>query len=148
MKTPLETGTAIMPPIPSVLAILLCDTVLIDALTGKKSLVGVFEALTFPQLPVSFGGFFLFARITDAEGNYNFRVNLVRLDSDTTLATIPMISQTIQERLSVGDLILQVPPLQFDKLGGYEFQLFANDIYIGRTTVTVRQSAPGGQGAT
>lgn len=132
-------------PVPSLLAALLCDQVILDQLTQKKTLVGIFEAFNFPQFPASYGGFFLFARITDAEGQINLKIRFVRLEDDVALGemAVPMVAK---DRLEANDVMLQIPPLPFDRPGGYEFQLFTNDVYIGRALVRVNLT-PGGQSA-
>ena len=67
--------------LPSVLAILLCDWIIIECGTGKKTLVGIFDELGSPSFPASRTvGFY--ARLTDLEGSYHFNVRIVRLDGD------------------------------------------------------------------
>ena len=40
-------------PTPKVNAMLICDTIITDKMTGKKSLIGIFENLTAARLPVT-----------------------------------------------------------------------------------------------
>jgi len=69
----------LMNNIPSVLAIVLCDWIIIEQGTGKKTLVGLFDNLNAPAFPFLRPlGFY--ARLTDLDGDYKFDVRVVRLE--------------------------------------------------------------------
>ena len=70
---------------PIIHAFLVCDTIIIDSLTGKKSLIGAFTHLwakTFPCHHPQIGVYF---SLTDAEGRYAFEIQLIYLDKDQTV---------------------------------------------------------------
>ena len=67
-----------MEPVPSVIAILLCDRIIEEVGTHKKTLVGIFDRINVPapvRMPLAF-----YARLTDAEGKYKFRVDVMFLN--------------------------------------------------------------------
>ena len=109
---------------------LVCDAAVTDQ-TGKKTLVGVFDkvwAVSFPiqqQLAIYF-------RITDAQGQYVFRVDYVYVDSDQILAKAVGSPVTIQDRLLTPDFVLPVAIAPIPGAGRYEFRLYANDAFIGQ----------------
>lgn len=126
-----------MASIPSLLAILMCDQVIIDAATSKKTLVGLFDhigASQFPAMqPVGF-----YARLTDLEGEYTFVIRVVNLtDGEKRVGELrtPPIKQP--DRLAFLELALNLPPVPFPQPGQYEFQLYANEDYIGRSVIKV-----------
>lgn len=121
----------------------MCDVIITDAGSGKKTLVGVFDKFLPPQVPCQIGGFWLFARVTDAEGKYAFKVKFVSLKKDTTVAELITNEVESKDRLGFLDLVITLPALPVPELGRYEFQLYANEVYIGRITVSV-ELAPGG----
>jgi hypothetical protein len=128
------------PNIPSLLAILLCDQVILEHGTGKKSLVGVFEQVWSPSEPiVQRIGFF--ARMTDLEGQYSFAIKVVRISAEeeivVALGKIEM-AQPIMDRLANVDIALNLTTV-FPTFGKYEFQLFANDMYVGRGVLNCRK---------
>lgn len=128
-------------PIPSVLAILLCDQVIVDAQSQKKSLIGVFDkfnALSFPAL-LSCS---IYAKLADAEGQYTFRIRFVNLRDEGLLADIKMQGKvnTRSESVEVAAQLLGIP---IPEAGKYEIQLYADDIYLGRVTLTAVQLNPG-----
>jgi len=45
--------------------------------------------------------------------------------------------QTVPGRLELVDLALNLPPIMLPKMGRYEFQLYANEVYVGRAVLTV-----------
>jgi hypothetical protein len=122
-------------PLPSVLAILLCDQIIIDVETGKKTLVGVFEGLRAEKYPIGQKMAF-YARLTDLEGHYKFVVRIVRLDGDKEeLMGGAEAEYTAKHQLAILEIALNLPPVPFSGPGRYEFQLFADEIYIGRATL-------------
>jgi hypothetical protein len=126
--------------IPSLLAILLCDQIILEQGTGKKTLVGVFDDLWSNSEPIRQPvGFY--AKMTDLEGLYHFAVKVVRIAAEGEIAiaggAIPM-TQPIVNRLENLDIALNLPTV-FPTFGKYEFQLFANDMYLGRAVLNCRK---------
>lgn len=127
-----------MQPIPSVVAILLCDRIITEAETFKKTLVGVFKGVSAPQTPVSLQMAF-YAQMTDAEGGYSFRIDVVRLETNQLIAQGKTSELNVPDRLSTVDLAINLPQVQFPGFGKYEFQLFANEIYVAHISLNVKQ---------
>jgi hypothetical protein len=124
------------PPIPSVLSFLLCDQIITEANTTKKSLIGLFDRLFVRSLPAFHPVVWVFAKLADAEGEYKFRVEVVRLESDRPVGRAISPNAEVPSRLQNIDLVLRLP-IPFEELGTYEFQLYANDVWIGRTKLSV-----------
>jgi hypothetical protein len=129
-----------MNPNPSVLAFLICEKVIEEARTSKKTFVGVFGQILAPTAPaiMPFG---VYARPTDAEGDYIFRINISSLqgDQEHVIVQLATDAQTVQSRLAVVELALNLPPILFPAFGRYEMQLYANDVFITHATVDVLQ---------
>jgi hypothetical protein len=126
--------------VPSLISLLLCDQVIVDVRTGKKTIVGLFESINLIEIPSKFGGFTLFVRLADTEGCYVFRVNVVDLSQDKTLATITTSEASPPGNARYVDLLLTVPPVPFERPATHEIQFFANDVYLGRSLIDVRQA--------
>lgn len=126
------------PPVPTLLALLLCDTVIQDAQTTKKSLIGIFtqlNALSFPTVVNAS----IFARLTDAEGKYWFRIEFVNLDQDKTIVSLPTDELQAADQLGFVELVIHVQGLPIPSAGKYEFQLWGNNVYLGRSTMQAAQ---------
>ena len=108
---------------PSVQAFLVCDQVIEDSVTKKKSLIGLFthlQALNFPFQHQQMGLYFC---LTDAEGLYRFDIDLMYLNNEQLVcrATLPNIM--IGDRLQISDFGINMPSLIFPAPGRYEFRL-------------------------
>jgi hypothetical protein len=108
---------------PSVQAFLVCDCVIEDSATRKKSLIGIFthlRAATFPFQHQQLGVYFC---LTDAEGTYQFDIDLFFLNTNELVcrATLPPID--IADRLQISDFAINIPALMFPAPGRYEFRL-------------------------
>jgi len=121
---------------PYPLAILLCDTIIVDERSKKKTLVGIFDVIYAKEFPAKHRPLSVYVRLTDAEGEYQFRIDYVQVKTDKLLGrgNIPPIS--ITDRLKTHELIMEFPPIDIPEPGEYEFRLWANDRYIGRAKFT------------
>ena len=134
-----------MKPVPSVIAILLCDRIIEEVGTHKKTLVGIFDRINVPapvQMPLAF-----YARLTDAEGTYKFRVDVMFLNKDQLVMRGETNPIDIENRLEIGEIGLNLPAVPFPSSGRYEFQLWGNDVYLGHVTVDVAGSEGGAKDA-
>lgn len=125
------TSSSPGPPKPSLSALLVCDTVIEDKATNNKSIIGTFTniwAQSFPCIHQRMGVYFC---LTDAEGDYGLLLRLVHSDTERTLAEAGL-SICIHDRLSINDFGINIPAVQFDQPGRYEFQLYANKVFLGR----------------
>jgi uncharacterized protein DUF6941 len=127
--------------IPSVLAILLCDWIIVEQGTEKKTLVGLFNNLNASAFPTGQRvGFY--ARLTDLEGDYRFQIRIVRLveESEEVMggAEAPFRAD---DRLAILEMAVNLPFVPLVAPGSYEFQLFSDDVYLGRATLNVQQSS-------
>lgn len=132
------------PTVPTVLALLLCDQVIIDAQTKKKSLIGVFDNINWFGNPAP-ATLAVYAKLKDAQGTYNFNIRVVSLKDESVLTNIEIKGVAIPNPLQSVELAFNMVGLQFREPGKYEFQLYANDVYLSRVTVEARViNLPGG----
>jgi len=127
-------------PIPSVVAMLLCETIITDAATGRKTLVNLFETFSatsdFPQVAQAFA---LYAKLTDMEGHYAMRIDLVSLEDEQRLVSFTGALDSA-DRLRTYDLaVLFSPGIKFERPGRYEFQLYADEVFVGRCTLKLER---------
>ena len=127
--------------IPVLVAAIVCDVAAKDPSTGKVSLIGIFDRILigkFPtQRPLS-----LYIKLTDAEGNYNIRVKYVQVKSAKILAEAGGEFE-YKDRLASSDLYIPFPPLPIPEEGRYEFQIWANSIFLGNAFIDAAQRAIG-----
>ena len=127
---------------PSIQAFLVCDSVIEDSLTKKKSLIGLFthlQAMTFPFQHHQLGLYFC---MTDAEGTYHFDIDLMHVDSDQLVCRASLPEIAIEDRLQIADFGINVPALVFPSPGRYEFRLRMNGRVIAQKDFSVIQVSP------
>ena len=124
--------------VPFLLAILVCDTGAVEPSSRKKTLVGIFDRVLADKFATT-RPCTLYFKITDAQGKYKFKVEYVQVSTGTKLAEAVSNVVVIDDRLKVRDFILSFPPLSIPDAGQYEFRLYANDMYLGRATITAEK---------
>jgi hypothetical protein len=124
---------------PSVQAFLVCDQVIEDSVTKKKSLIGLFTHLQAVNFPFQHSQMGLYFCLTDAEGTYHFDVDLIYLNNEQLVcrATLPNIA--IVDRLQISDFGINIPSLVFPAPGRYEFRLRMEGHLIAQKDFSVMQ---------
>jgi hypothetical protein len=109
---------------PSVQAFLVCDQVIEDSVTKKKSLIGLFTHLQAVNFPFQHSQMGLYFCLTDAEGTYHFDIDLIYLNNEQLVcrATLP-----------------NIPSLVFPAPGRYEFRLRMEGHLIAQKDFSVMQ---------
>ena len=128
---------------PSVQAFLVCDCIIEDSLTKKKSLIGLFthlQAVTFPFQHQQLGLYFC---MTDAEGTYHFEIDLVYVNTDQLVCRASLPEVVVGDRLQISDFGINIPALLFPAPGRYEFRLRIQGRVVAQKDFNVIQvSAP------
>lgn len=120
-------------PIPVLVSLLVCDTAATDPSTGKKSLIGIFDRVWVRQFPAQ-RTITVYGKLTDAEGNYQLKVKFVQTRTGRLVAEAEGEGQ-FTNRLGSSDFYVELPSLPIPEEGRYEFQILANDIFLGSTFV-------------
>src|SRR5919197_4724227 len=126
------------PPKPSVTALLVCDMVIEDKTTNKKSLIGAFTDIWAPSFPCIQQKMGLYFCLTDGEGDYDVMIRVVQSETENKILEAGF-GVHIVDRLSIYDFGLKLPILQFPDPGRYEIQLFANKEFLGRKEFRLSQ---------
>jgi len=121
-------------PIPTLLAFIVCDTVIQDAATQKRTLVGVFDQVAAPNAPLHINSLGLYAKLVEGSGLYQMKVRLVNLKDESPVMEIKAAAQwnKPEDPLELGMNFAGIPLSEF---GTYEFQLYANDVFVGRALI-------------
>ena len=126
-------------PHPSLNAMLLCDLTIREHGSGKISLIGVFENISAARFPVVHRALSVYAKLTDAEGDYTIRLELVRLE-DSHVVAQGTLKATFADRMTPGELIFNLENLGFERPGRYEFRLHADGRFVAAKSFTVLQT--------
>jgi hypothetical protein len=124
-------------PIPTLLALLACESVIHDAETQSKTLVRVFDRIQSPgvPVPVSIG---LYAKLVEGSGPYTIRIRMVKLKDESPVMEVSGNANWAEPESPL-EFGMNMRGLLIMEFGDYEFQLFANDIYLGRAVFKVQK---------
>lgn len=130
-------------PIPKPNAMLICDYVITERGTNKKSLIGVFENIGAMSFPCTHFAMSVYIKLTDAQGAYQFRLELVDLQSNVTIGRSEMPEEVhVPSPLDAHELVFNLRGVRFMHAGNYEFRIFANDRIFGQKKLVVEQINP------
>ncbi len=107
-------------------AFLVCDHVIQDAQTGKKSLIGVFHELRAERYPAVHPQLWIYANLTDGHGRYALEIRLVDVQEGSVLSRGEPPPLEIAGPLQVAELSAQLRNVGLPRPGLYEFHLLSN----------------------
>ena len=125
---------------PIVKSFLIADAVLHDRLTGKWSIIGVFDRVMAPAFPVVHPTVALYLRMSDAQGKYRMRVEF-RDSTDRRVGLFEGIEMEVKDPAMAVEVGLPTHMLPLEKPGKYQFQLYINDEYSASAELSVVQIA-------
>ncbi len=137
-----RTGSGRKPP-PKCKAILLCDHTIVEAVTGKISIIGIFTNWNLPQFPHQTRPFTAFLQMTDGIGTYAISVNVHDLQADQIIGQAVVAEVNFPDRATKANLMISVPPLLLQHAGTYDFVVLADNQEIDRQQFDAVQ-IPGG----
>ena len=125
---------------PMVLSLIMCDTVITDAQSGKKTLVGLFNSIGAVRYPHLLPRFFIFASITNGNGTVEFKIRLKAGNGDVVFDLPGKVP--FNTPLDAPEIVFDIQNLVIKSTGTYELQVIYNDIPIASRIVTFRQITP------
>ncbi len=129
-------------PTPSVQAFLVCDQVIEDSQTKKKSLIGIFTHLQAASFPFQHNQMGLYFCLTDAEGTYHFDIDLAYINTDQLVCRYTLPKIVIADLMQIFDFGINIPSLMFPAPGRYEFRLRMEGHLIAQKDFNVIQMTP------
>lgn len=112
---------------PMVLSLLVCDTVITDAQSGKKSLIGLFNSIGAVRYPYLLPRFFIFVSLTNGNGDTVFDLP----------GKVPF-----KTPLDAPEIVFDIQNLVIKSTGTYELQIICDDVPIASRLITFRQITP------
>lgn len=125
--------------VPSLKAMLICDRVITEVGTNKKSLIGIFENIMSAKFPCVHHSLSVYINFTDALGMYDFKLELVDADENKVLNAAEIKGVNIEDKLSTSELAFNLQGISFVHPGKYEFRIYANGRFFGAKSFTVVQ---------
>jgi hypothetical protein len=127
---------------PMGLALLVCDTVIEDRLTGKKTLVGLFDRVHAPSLPWIHPTMNIFVSLTGGRGQYPCEV-VCRNADESTVAFSAKGNVALRDPRQVVDLIFRLAGVRFEKTGMYWVHFLVDAVPIMMRPLIVQEPPRG-----
>lgn len=119
--------------IPVLVAALVCDVGIVDPNSGKKNLIGIFDRVHAAKFPTA-REMSLYFKISDAEGQYQFQIRLVHVESEQS-TEVAQGHGTIRDRTLSSDFLVRLGQIVLVEEGRYELQIRCNGSYLGGATL-------------
>ena len=121
----------------------LCDHALISQ-DGKLSLIGIFDRIAVPSLPIQHPRFFVVAVFDMAPGNHQVRVELIDPTGHNVLQEEVQIPVSVAGIGQSGNLVAELNMLPLEFAGRYDFNLYVGEDHVGTISLTVEVGTPSG----
>lgn len=112
-------------PVPDVLALLVCDQIITDRITGKQSLIGMFSRIHARGFPAQHPQLCVYVAVTEGYGDVELTIRIVDADD----ARPPIVEGRGKVRFAnpraIANLALQFHGLTFPRPGEYRIQLWS-----------------------
>jgi hypothetical protein len=129
-------------PAPRCLTLILCETLIVDRVTSKPSIIGATIFVDSPGFPLRAGPFWVFTEFTNGHGRFDFTLRIMDPNEKPVFQSGFQI--TMHNPLDIANMAVQIAPVSFPTPGTYRLEIVDTDgvPQIDRR-VNVRQVAPG-----
>jgi hypothetical protein len=114
-------------PVPDVLAMLVCDQIITDRMTGKQSLIGMFSKVHAPGFPAAHPNLCVFVALTDGHGKTDLTIRIVDANDERPPIVQGKGAVEFKNPRAIANLALQFHGLTFPQPGEYRVQLYCHD---------------------
>lgn len=128
-------------PPPTGLAIVICDQIIEDKQTHKKSLIGIFNQIAAPQFPCRHPRLAVFVSLTEGRGASQARLRIAHEETGQTVAELTGQLQFADVH-TVAELTFDLVGLTFPQPGLYAIEFYCDDALILERRFTLLQVNP------
>jgi hypothetical protein len=114
---------------PTGLAIMVCDQIIEDKLTHKKSLIGIFNNISSPTFPCRHPQLCVFVSLTEGKGAYTARLRIINEETAESVADMNGQIQFPDIHAAV-DLNFNLVGLNFPTPGLYSIEFYCDDALV------------------
>ena len=125
---------AVAPPV--VQSMEICDVIIHDQLTNKRSLIGIFHNINAHKFPCLHPQLCVYIALSDGRGEYEGLLRLKHLGNDETIAE--MAGKFVcPNPLAVVELNFELRPLPLPHSGKYAFQFYVGNALLAKRDFSV-----------
>lgn len=141
----MSSHPSIVPP--TLVSLLVCDQVIDDRLSNKKSAIGLFNTVVVPSVPTRLHQLAVMATLTEISGRTPLQLRLIR-DGDNHVLMKTNGHVDAPNPLAMVDLVFAMQGVPISQTGQYAFELLNEGELLGRRRFQVLIGRPRQPGAT
>jgi len=123
------------------LGMMICDMVIQDVKTHKKSLIGIFSQINAAQAPICHPRISVFVALTEGNGHYPCELRCIR-DDDDQLIMNARGALDFRDPTQVLELVFDLNGPVFPAFGRYRFEFLADGVGLISRKFNVVQVQP------
>jgi hypothetical protein len=127
--------------VPTLVSLLICDQVIDDKLSRKKSAIGLFNTVLVPSVPTRVFQLAVMATLTEISGRTPLQLRLVR-DEDNRVLMQTKGHVDAPNPLAMVDLVFAMQGVPIAQAGQYAFELLSEGELLGRRRFQVIVGRP------
>ncbi|MBU0639111.1 MAG: hypothetical protein KKB50_09625 [Planctomycetes bacterium] len=131
---------------PTLVSLLICDQVIDDKLTNKKSAIGLFNTVLVPKVPTVMQQVAVMASLTEITGRVPAELRLVR-DADNSVLFSTRGHVDAPNPLATVDLVFTMQGVRLPAPGQFAFELLCGGALLGRRRFQLVVRPPQRRGA-
>ena len=116
-------------PSPAGLAIVVCDQIIEDKRTNKKSLIGIFNQIAAGEFPCRHPQLAVFVSVTEGRGRYPVRLRMAHEETAETVVDVNGELELTDVNM-VAELGFDLLGVVFPKPGLYSIEFYCDDALI------------------
>lgn len=117
-------------PSPTALAFIICDSVIEDKATNKKSLIGLFNSIATKTFPCIHSVIHVFVGLTGGHGEYQGDLSCVK-DNDESIKVLSLSGPIkFNDPLAVVEINFEIRGVHFPEAGLYRFEFLCNSVPV------------------
>jgi hypothetical protein len=128
-------------PKPIPLTMLICDSIIDDRLSGKKSLIGIFNNIATAELPCRHQTLYVYCVLTEGMGQYEGALRCIHLESNKTIINLTGPIQ-FPNPLATVEFIFDIKNIVLEQEGIYVFELLCDNQPIISRKLNVSKIKP------
>jgi len=109
------------------LALILCDTIIEDRATGKKSLIGLFSQIHAPKLPCIHQSMMMLVSVTGGQGAYPCEIVCEHPQLEQPVFKLDCALK-FENPFQVLDMVFQLKAVRFPLAGKYEIKVIIDGV--------------------
>ena len=117
-------------PPPTPLSLIVCERVIVDAVTGQHSLIGTMPHVQASGFPVALPQMAVFAEFTNGRGPTALTLRIADVNEEREPVFAASVSIPMDDPLMVGCLVMGLANLVFPSAGEYRVQVLCGTILL------------------